>query len=72
MIKLKYYIISAEDACRLGVTAYRRGTSEKGYLVNSDDFACATDDFLQRAELVTEKEAVEFVKSLDNEHSIEN
>ncbi len=72
MTKLKYYIINGEDACRLGVTAYRRGNPERGYLVNSDDFACATEDFLQRAVLVTEKEAVEFVKTLDYEHSIEN
>ena len=61
---LKYYIISADDAHRLGVTDYRQGNGKDGYLVNSDDFACATEDFLERAMEVTENEAVEFVKSL--------
>lgn len=65
--KLKYYIISADDARRLGVTDYREGNSKDGYLVHSGDFACATEDFLERALEVTEKEAVEFVKSLGNE-----
>ncbi len=64
MNKLKYYIISAVDAHRLGVTTYREGNESKGYLVHSDDFSCATEDFMERAETVTEKEAVEFVKSL--------
>ncbi|MBQ7685440.1 MAG: hypothetical protein IJT48_13245 [Bacteroidaceae bacterium] len=67
MSKLKYYIISADDARRLGVAGYREGNSEDGYLVHSDDFACATGDFLERALPVTEAEAVEFVKSLHNE-----
>jgi hypothetical protein len=67
MSKLKYYIISADDARRLGVTAYREGNSKDGYLVHTGDFACATEDFLERALEVTEKEAVEFVKSLGNE-----
>lgn len=64
MSKLKYYIISADDARRLGVSGYREGNAHEGYLVHSDDFACATDDFLERALEVTETEAVEFVKSL--------
>lgn len=70
MKKLRYYIISADDAGRLGVTGYREGNAEDGYLVHSDDFACATEDFLQRAIKVTEKEAVEFVKTLRNEQRI--
>ena len=65
--KLKYYIISADDARRLGVTDYREGNSIDGYLVDSGDFGCASEDFLERALEVTEKEAVEFVKSLGNE-----
>jgi hypothetical protein len=65
--KLKYYIISADDAHRLGVTAYREGNSKDGYLVHSGDFACATEDFMERALEVNEKEAVEFVKSLQHE-----
>ncbi|MBQ8453295.1 MAG: hypothetical protein IJ539_05890 [Prevotella sp.] len=65
--KLKYYIISADDARRLGVTAYRQGNARKGYMVHSGDFACATEDFMERALEVTEKEAVEFVKALKDE-----
>lgn len=65
--KLKYYIISAVDAHRIGVTAYRQGNSRDGYLVHSDDFACATADFRERALEVTENEAMEFIKSLGNE-----
>ena len=64
---LKYYIVSAEDAGRLGVTAYREGNERKGYLIHSEDLMFATDDFLDRATEVTEKEAVEFVKNLNNE-----
>lgn len=63
--KLKYYIVSADDARRLGVTAYRQGNEKDGYLVHSGDFVCATEDFLERAIEVTENEAVEFVKSLE-------
>lgn len=64
MNKLQYYIISADDARRLGVAGYREGNQKDGYLVHSGDFACATEDFLLRALPVTETEAVEFVKSL--------
>ena len=64
--KLKYYIISAEDARRIGVTAFRQGSSRDGYLVHSDDFACATADFRERAQEVTENEALEFINSLRN------
>ena len=67
MSKLKYYIISADDARRLGVTGYRQGNAKEGYLVHAGDFACATEDFLERALEVKEKEAVEFVKSLRDE-----
>ena len=49
MNMLKYYIVSADDAHRLGVADYRQGNSKKGYLVNSDDFVCATEDFMERA-----------------------
>jgi len=47
------------------VTAYRQGNEKDGYLVHSGDFVCATEDFLERAIEVTENEAVEFVKSLE-------
>ena len=66
MSKLKYYIISHDDAVRIGVTQYRRGTPQDGYVVHSGDFACATEDFLERAVEVTEEEASEFIKSLEN------
>ncbi len=67
MSKLQYYIISADDARRLGVTDFREGNEKDGYLVHTGDFACATQDFYERAMEVTEKEAVDFVKSLRNE-----
>ena len=67
MNMLKYYIVSADDAHRLGVSDYRQGNSKKGYLVNSDDFVCATEDFMERAMEVTENDAIEFVKSLQHE-----
>ena len=60
--KLKYYIIGADDARRLGVTLFRLGNDKDGYLVHSDDLACATTDFLERATEVTETEAEEFAK----------
>lgn len=64
MSKLNYYIIDAADAHRLGVTAYREGNTKEGYLVHEGDFAANTSYIKQRALPVTEKEAVEFVKSL--------
>jgi hypothetical protein len=33
----KYYIISAVQAGKLGLTAIRKGNHEKGYLVNGSD-----------------------------------
>lgn len=62
--KIQYYIISHEDAVRLGVTDYRQGSPLKGYVVHGGDFLCATEDFLERATPISEHEAVEFVKSL--------
>lgn len=60
--KLKYYIIGADDARRLGVVQFRLGNDKDGYLVHTDDMACATADFRERATEVTEKEAEEFAK----------
>ncbi len=64
MSKIQYYIITAEDAKRIGVTEYRQGNEKDGYLVHGGDFLCATDDFMERALPVSETEAKEFVKSL--------
>lgn len=63
---MKYYIISAKDAIRLGCAAFRQGNAEKGYLVNSNDFICATEDFLERATEVSPAEAKNFIKSLNS------
>ena len=65
MNAIQYYIISYDDALRLGVTQYRQGSQKDGYLVNSGDFACATEDFWERAIAVSEKEVEEFVKSIE-------
>ena len=67
MNALKYYIISHRDAARLGLTGYRQGTPEKGYVVHSGDFVGATEDFLERAQLVSEQEALNFIKTLKHE-----
>ncbi len=36
-MKTRYYIISAAQAGKLGLTAIRKGNHEKGYLVNGGD-----------------------------------
>lgn len=64
MKAIQYYIVSHDDALRLGVTGYRQGTPRDGYLVHSGDFACATEDFLERALPVSEKEAMDFINTL--------
>lgn len=67
MKPIQYYIISHDDAVRIGVAQYRQGTPTKGYLVHGGDFACATQDFLDRAIAVSEKEATDFINTLRNE-----
>lgn len=67
MKPIQYYIVSYDDALRLGVTQYRQGSPKDGYVVHGGDFACATQDFLDRAIAVSEKEALEFIKALNNE-----
>lgn len=64
MKAIQYYIVSHDDALHLGVTQYRQGTPDEGYLVHSGDFACATEDFMERALPVSEKEAMDFINSL--------
>ncbi len=65
MKPIQYYIISHEDALRLGVTSYRQGSPKDGYVVHGGDFVCATQDFLDRAKPVSEQEALNFIKSLE-------
>lgn len=65
MKAIQYYIVSHDDALRLGVTQYRKGTPKDGYVVHSGDFACATQDFMERALPVSEKEAMDFLKTLE-------
>lgn len=36
-MKTRYYIISAAQAGKLGLTAIRKGNHEKGFLVNGGD-----------------------------------
>ncbi len=64
---MKYYIINSSDAKRLGLTGFRQGNASKGYLVHTGDFICATEDFMERAEEVSETQAKNFIKSLSNE-----
>lgn len=59
-----YYIISAESARKLGVTDFRRGNEDMGYLVTPGDLVTAADDIRRDAVQVTEKEAFEFVEQL--------
>lgn len=60
-MNIQYYIISYDDAKRLGVLGYRQGNAEDGYLVNRGDMSCATQDFFDRAREVSEKEAKDFI-----------
>ena len=60
----KYYIISNEDARQMGVTEFRLGSPEKGYIVNSGDFGVVNGEILARAQEVSEKEAKEFIEKL--------
>lgn len=63
-MKTRYYIISAQDAMFLGVTEYRRGNAEKGYIVNGGDLATAPQQIKNNAQEVTEQEALIFIEQL--------
>jgi len=60
----KYYIISADNARTLGVTSFRNGSEEKGYLVNDSDVEYAPGNIRREAREVSVQEAKEFVKNL--------
>lgn len=64
MITVSYYIIPAEDAQRLGVTRFRKGNAEHGYVVTPGDLSGADAGILQRARKVTERQALNFIKKL--------
>lgn len=59
-----YFIISSEDAWLLSLAQFRKGNSEKGYVVHSGDLVSAPRDIRNRAREVTEQEALEFIKQL--------
>lgn len=61
---MKYYIITVEDAVALNLTDYRRGSSEKGYVVTSGDLVTASQSIKDRAKEVTLSEAKAFIKAL--------
>ena len=63
-MKTKYYIISAQDAHQLGITSFRQGNAQKGYLVNVGDLSTATQNIIARAQEVTEQEALAFIETL--------
>lgn len=60
----KYYIIKADHARMVGVTDFRQGNEEKGYVVNGGDLVTAPQDVRTEAREVTEQEALEFVSNL--------
>lgn len=60
---MMYWIISKDDARRLNVTAFRHG-GENGYVVTSGDLASAPRSVREAAQPVTEREALEFIKTL--------
>lgn len=59
-----YYIISSKDAQTLGVTTFRRGNANKGYVVTVGDLATAPDHIRKTARPVSEKEAEQFINEL--------
>lgn len=63
---MKYYIVSAEVAERLGVRQIRFGNTEKGYLVNQSDLAVIgiEEAVSNGAKEQTSKEAETFIKNL--------
>jgi len=63
-MKTKYYIISAAQAGKLGLTAIRKGNHEKGYLVNGGDLLIAPEQIKEAAEEVSSKEARNFISEL--------
>lgn len=59
-----YYIISSEDAHKLGVTAFRKGDNVRGYVVTVGDLVTAPEEIRDSALPVSEKEAERFIKEL--------
>lgn len=65
-MKSNYYIISADHARLLGVTDFRYGSEQDGYIVNGGDLAVATQDVWNEALPVSEHEAEQFVQRIKN------
>ncbi len=63
-MKAVYYIINADDALTLGLAEIRRGNNEEGYVVNAGDLVTAPEEIKDRARLVSEREAIEFINKL--------
>lgn len=63
-MRTHYYIISAQDARFLGVTEYRRGNTEVGFLVHGGDLETAPEQIKAAAREVTENEALKFIEGL--------
>lgn len=61
---MKYYLISNKAAEQLGVTGFRQGSREKGYLVNVGDLATASDSIREGAQEMTVMEALNFLNEL--------
>ena len=60
---MKYYIISAEDAQKLGLHTFRHG-NRKGYVVNASDLEHTEKGRETEAREVTEQEAIKFINEL--------
>lgn len=63
-MKTSYYIISSRDARVLGVTGFRNGNTEKGYVVTVGDLVTASEQIMKSAKPVSEQEAEKFIKEL--------
>ncbi len=63
---MRYYIIPAPLAEQLSLTEYRRGNTEKGYVVTAGDLAAFGVEKAVGggAQETTEKEARKFIKAL--------
>lgn len=64
---MKYYIVSAEMAEKIGVKGFRTGNEKDGYLVNTSDIAIigVQNAVLQGAREVTAWEAKKFIDNVN-------
>jgi hypothetical protein len=62
-----YYIITAELALELGLTAYRHGNNKNGYLVNRGDLVmCNIEEEISKGRIteVSAGQARNFIKNM--------